>query len=316
MSAFSLASDFASLVAQWVPGADPAWMATTIMVFVPIWFLGTITGLMLPRPKWLSSSSLSASVLNLGAFKQLALTVHGFFIVRECWYRVFEKGTFRQFLKAVSLWLCGQGWTFDFPHARDPSPELKCMSEGSGLYVTHSDLDLYKTNVKSDAWELMMEKTIPNVFVYKAWRRTLPDSMISSTEVLESGDFKDRQMPAPEQIPLHADSSLNRGAGSAPSMRASDEHVCGGDTTDDESDSGYGSEDDEAMSEDDGPAPLLRKKSSMLKGVATFAIAGGLAVIMRKNNCPAPMRTLNRNDSQISAKERFPNNRYRRSMFK
>eukprot|EP00798_Chlamydomonas_sp_ICE-L_P007968 gene7968-1184_t len=63
-------------------------------------------------------------------------------------------------------------------------PETKNATEaksgqeerGAKWYVTEEDLDFYKENVDASGWHLMMDKTIPNLISYKAWRRILPVS--------------------------------------------------------------------------------------------------------------------------------------------
>uniref|UniRef100_A0A7S3QP56 START domain-containing protein n=1 Tax=Dunaliella tertiolecta TaxID=3047 RepID=A0A7S3QP56_DUNTE len=106
-------------------------------------------------------------------------------------------------------------------------------SENDDWYVTRKDLHFFQRNGEQDAevpgaspWEEMMDKEIPNTLKYTSWRRTLPngkteyksvtyspdttaeeyidlffdddyrpnwDTMIIEHEVLEDGDFNQRQ---------------------------------------------------------------------------------------------------------------------------
>ena len=51
--------------------------------------------------------------------------------------------------------------------------------EDDSWYVNSTDLQFYKDKIEIDqagGWQLMMEKEVPNLMLYKAWRRTLPVS--------------------------------------------------------------------------------------------------------------------------------------------
>lgn len=80
------------------------------------------------------------------------------------------------------------GWAFDFPSARNEGIANDQLNEANvgtleedSWYVTSSDLEFFRyhaegTGATSGAspWELLMEKEIPNVLRYRAWRRLLP----------------------------------------------------------------------------------------------------------------------------------------------
>eukprot|EP00798_Chlamydomonas_sp_ICE-L_P016669 gene16669-22924_t len=47
---------------------------------------------------------------------------------------------------------------------------------GAKWYVSEKDLAFYKETVAASGWKLIVDKTIPNLISYKAWRRILPVS--------------------------------------------------------------------------------------------------------------------------------------------
>jgi hypothetical protein len=60
---------------------------------------------------------------------------------------------------------------------------VPCTSMAAYRYVTQKDLAFFQYHVEQNgeckgasAWEIMMEKDIPNMVRYQAWRRTLPVS--------------------------------------------------------------------------------------------------------------------------------------------
>eukprot|EP00798_Chlamydomonas_sp_ICE-L_P007966 gene7966-1182_t len=230
----------------------------------------------MPRPKWLSNPAvISSAILNLGGFKRVALAIHGALILRECWYRVFEAGTFRLFLKSVGLWFCGQGWEFDFPHAKDPSPQSEdAERDASRWYVTTSDLDTFKEHTGASGWELMMEKNIPDLIKYQAWRRTLPSEALT---------------------PYSPRATSQRGATESNLvMHPIGEHS------------------DESQDEEEASQITTRGSKSGMKGLATLAVAGGLAMMMRRSSSGTLLRARDVAKKQAQL-EKFPKNRYRRT---
>ena len=143
-------------------------------------------------------------------------------------------------LSLISL-LSRTGWTFDFPSAQregianDQLNEAAdaALTDDESWYVTSSDLDFFRYHAEGSGatsgaspWEVLMEKEIPNVLRYTAWRRLLPsgkteyksisvgpdataeefmdlyldddvrpswDTLISDHAVLEHGNFERRE---------------------------------------------------------------------------------------------------------------------------
>lgn len=217
-------------------------LAQVLITVLPIWVFGALVGLLLPRPRWMSSGSQASAVLHFTPagtlFRRLALAYHGLVLLREVWYYWTAPGTFRMFLLATWHWICGKGFDFRWPtrvteQALEAAEELSSASSASSWYVTEKDLAFFKYHAVEDGptagagkWEIMLDKELPNVLRYQAWRRTLPngkteyksvticpdataqefidmyfdddfrpnwDSMVIKHEVLEHGDFSRRQ---------------------------------------------------------------------------------------------------------------------------
>eukprot|EP00798_Chlamydomonas_sp_ICE-L_P016670 gene16670-22925_t len=49
-------------------------------------------------------------------------------------------------------------------------------TRGTKWYVSEKDLAFYKETVAASGWQLIVDKTIPKLISYKAWRRILPVS--------------------------------------------------------------------------------------------------------------------------------------------
>lgn len=206
-----------------------------VWAILPVWLFGAVTGYLMPRPRW-ASFNLSYFILTGTNVRSAILAWQGLLIIRELWYKITDPGTFRHFCKAVALFACGQGWHFDFPSAYKPGVPTACDANASfndNWYVTEKDLGFFQYHAEGTGatqgagpWEIMMEKTIPNVMTYIAWRRVLPngkteyksnticadataeefidlyfddsfrpnwDTMIIAHQVGEHGDFSQRQ---------------------------------------------------------------------------------------------------------------------------
>mmetsp|Transcript_37023 Transcript_37023/g.82299 ORF Transcript_37023/g.82299 Transcript_37023/m.82299 type:complete len:474 (+) Transcript_37023:167-1588(+) len=220
-------------------GLTSPYLWNVLLAVLPIWLFGAVTGYLLPRPKWASEKPLSWTTffVNTSGLRKFFLAWHGFLILREVWYKITDPGTFRRFCKAVVLWVCGQGWHFDFPSADQPGVPAgfanNTVADKDNWYVTEKDLAFFQYHGEGSGalqgagpWELLMEKDITNTLKYTSWRRVLPngkteyksiticpdasaeefidlyfdddnrpnwDNMIIQKEVLEHGDFSQRQ---------------------------------------------------------------------------------------------------------------------------
>ncbi|KAL6754172.1 hypothetical protein V8C86DRAFT_2710480 [Haematococcus lacustris] len=212
---------------------------------LPIWVCGAVVGLLMPRPKPGASGKwalLQAAFLRPNKW---ALAWHSLVIVREVWYHWTCPGTFRRLAHSVANLARGKAWKFDFPNqdgsdgAVAASAGTPCAAVGSiqaprnTWYVTEKDLAFFQYHAESggpapgaSSWEIMMEREIPFIIKYTAWRRTLAngkteyksvthcpdataeefmdmyldddnrpnwDTMIIQHSVLEQGDLSSRQ---------------------------------------------------------------------------------------------------------------------------
>ncbi|GIL73265.1 hypothetical protein Vretimale_4865 [Volvox reticuliferus] len=218
-------------------GADLWQVAVAVL---PVWLLGAFTGYLLPRPASAKSQPTTSWALFLSGpyFRRWAVLYHLAVIVRDVWKQYTAPGTFTAFCKATASWATGKGFDFEFPAvvADDAIADVgatKSTRDADNWYVTQKDLAFFQYHMEQDgecpgatSWELMMEKEIPNVLKYTAWRRTLAngkteykslthsadataqefsdlyfdddfrpkwDTMIIHHEVVEHGDFSQRQ---------------------------------------------------------------------------------------------------------------------------
>lgn len=221
-------------------GLQSANMTALWQVFcavLPVWIFGAITGYLLPRPSKVEPTNPWVLFFTGAHFRKFAISYHLAVIVRDVWNTYTSRGTFRAVAKAVWRWCCGKGFYFEFPAVEAESiAELAGSSvslrDSDNWYVTQKDLAFFQYHADggecpgASAWELMMEKDVPNVVKYTAWRRTLAsgkteyksityspdatpeefldlyldddfrprwDTMIIHHEVLEHGDFAERQ---------------------------------------------------------------------------------------------------------------------------
>ncbi|KAG2500075.1 hypothetical protein HYH03_002352 [Edaphochlamys debaryana] len=216
---------------------DPAMWGPAFYAILPVWLLGALIGYLLPRP--VKGQAATWTVMSLPANFRWALGFYHFaLIVRTVWTHFTRPGTFRSFCKALLHWSQGQGWHFDFPAlAAEGGVEdvvaTTTTRDADNWYVTQKDLAFFQYHMEANgdcpgasAWEVMMEKDLPGLVRYTAWRRTLAngkseyksvtispdataqefidlyfdddfrpkwDSMIIHHEVVENGDFAQRQ---------------------------------------------------------------------------------------------------------------------------
>eukprot|EP00798_Chlamydomonas_sp_ICE-L_P007952 gene7952-1168_t len=72
---------------------------------------------------------------------------------------------------------------------------------GKDWYVGQADLDFFQEHMEgpnsfAGDWEQILNKEIPNIIKYQAWRRSLKDDMIIENKILEQGSFTNREMGA------------------------------------------------------------------------------------------------------------------------
>ena len=156
---------------------------------VPVWLLGALIGLLLPRPRWLSFSSVKTSAFfataevaaRLSIFGRLAMCFHGFMLIRGLWFRFTSPGTFRRCCYALSQLLQGQGWNYppnvDIVESEVSTEEIK-DADSVQWCVGEADLTFFRdrtqdAGVTAGPWEKILEKEIPGQLKYVAWRRSL-----------------------------------------------------------------------------------------------------------------------------------------------
>lgn len=181
--------------------------SSAVWQLVLLWALGAVIGWLLPRPKSTPSSWLNiASAFSPTSWRRVALAWHGAIIMREIWYHYCCPGTFRRLAAAVMNLAAGKGWHFDFPSASQPGavqgtpcdPKLAEVDSGAdnAWYVTAKDLEFYKRSVETTAaptrenpaWEVLMDREIPGVVKYTAWRRYLANGKTEYKSITVSPD--------------------------------------------------------------------------------------------------------------------------------
>lgn len=171
-------------------------LLSLVAALLPVWLLGTLVGLLLPRPKWLDSSSRLSSLLwstAPGTFIRRAIIFcHGAFIVRDVWRYVALPGTFHAMLGALAHKLRS---LFKLQRAQDSASAAEqdaAVSSGVAAKhahaeldwcVTASDLEFFKQHAESPhdeppspgygRWESILEFKVEGGS-YAMWRRRIP----------------------------------------------------------------------------------------------------------------------------------------------
>mmetsp|Transcript_30897 Transcript_30897/g.87452 ORF Transcript_30897/g.87452 Transcript_30897/m.87452 type:complete len:493 (+) Transcript_30897:757-2235(+) len=192
---------------------------------VPIWLFGAIVGLLIPRPRLSSQGSRIGVMMSayVPYLRQLVLWVHAGMIAREVWNWFKSGGT-----RAPASNKGSGVQSFD-----SLSRGLATVPEEEGdWYITRSDLDFFRDRVEKDtpvpgsgSWEMICDKRTDDL-EYTSYRRGLPDGtteyksttisydatapefmdfflndplrkewdgMITHTEVVEDGNFAQRE---------------------------------------------------------------------------------------------------------------------------
>lgn len=184
------------LVEGWLQGVDAS---KILIALLPVWILGALIGMLLPRPRWLETST------RFGAYwlsspsgvllRRFTLAVHGFVIAREVWRHCTIPGTFHAIAAAVWGLMQGKGFNLQLPgvpphvnalikeataesNASCPEDALPAAAE---WHITEADLAFFQHRVEEDAvipgagkWEHMTDLRLDSL-TYTAWRRRLPD---------------------------------------------------------------------------------------------------------------------------------------------
>ncbi|KAL0041449.1 hypothetical protein WJX79_003695 [Trebouxia sp. C0005] len=181
----------------WLQGLDASKL---LIALLPVWILGAFIGMLLPRPRWLETST------RFGAYwlsspsgvllRRFALAIHGFVIAREVWRHCTIPGTFHAIAAAVWGLLQGKGFDLQLPadtppHVNALIKDAKATSNDSNTqdvsvaaadwHITEADLQFFQHRVEQDVvipgagkWEHMTDLRLDSL-TYTAWRRRLPD---------------------------------------------------------------------------------------------------------------------------------------------
>ena len=165
----------------------------------PLWLVGLLIGFLSPKQPLLSDfKSLVASCLGvaLGLSAQsdvvlkTMLCLHGMVFIQVLWLRNTDPGTFHRCLESVLAVIAGNATEIGKSGAakeRVVEPAVGCVEES--WFITDADLDFFQARVerqdapiRTEPWQLMVNKTIPDALQYRAYRRLLKD--IKKTEYL------------------------------------------------------------------------------------------------------------------------------------
>ncbi|DBA94873.1 TPA: hypothetical protein ACH3X1_002407 [Trebouxia sp. C0004] len=192
-----MAGDSLGLEGPWLQGLDASKL---LIALLPVWILGAFIGMLLPRPRWLETST------RFGAFwmsspsgvllRRFTLAVHGFVIAREVWRHCTIPGTFHAIAAAVWGLLQGKGFDLQLPadmplHSNAIIKDANAASNdntahnasvaAADWHITEADLHFFQHRVEQDAvipgagkWEHMTDLRLSSL-TYTAWRRRLPD---------------------------------------------------------------------------------------------------------------------------------------------
>ncbi|CAL5219821.1 g1733 [Coccomyxa viridis] len=194
---------FSALEGSWLEGQDA--LVSTAVGALTFWLLGAVVGLLLPRPKWLATSSFlgpSAFYSPAGVLvRRLSLLFQGLYILREVWFHFTLPGTFSAIILAIMGLCTGQGWKFQLPQREGRLRRIRSKKdvrgngdEGSQWYVGDQDLEFFKERVEvpgevkgAGPWEHMMYKDFGS-FTYEAWRRSLTNGKTEYKSVTVAED--------------------------------------------------------------------------------------------------------------------------------
>ncbi|GFR41128.1 hypothetical protein Agub_g1776 [Astrephomene gubernaculifera] len=173
-----------------------------VAAVLPVWLLGALMGYLLPRPASAKSQSATSWALFFSGphIRRWAAFYHVAVIVRDVWKQYTAPGTFRAFCKAIIRGFTGKGFYIELPAVvADKTIEdvgaTKSTRDADHWYVTQKDLAFFRYHAEENgdcpgasAWEVLMEKEIPNCLKYTAWRRTLANGKTEYKSVTHSAD--------------------------------------------------------------------------------------------------------------------------------
>ncbi|GBF94927.1 hypothetical protein Rsub_08170 [Raphidocelis subcapitata] len=186
------------------------WSSGVANELIPFWALflaGLVVGQLLPRTRAAKRLGLAGPLLG-----RLALALHAASLARRIWHSVARPGTLRALLRASARWLCGRGWSFQWPLGAAPAGLPPGSPRGRGgcgdaagaaadWYVDEKDLAFFEYHAVQNGplkgaspWEVTLDKDIPGVVRYTAWRRTLPDGKTQYKSVTVAPDAAPREV--------------------------------------------------------------------------------------------------------------------------
>jgi len=222
---FAMIASIPAAVSSAMQEVDWIYVGRVAAAVVPIWLFGAIVGLLIPRPRLSSQGSRIGVMMSayVPYLRQLVLWVHAGMIAREVWNWFKSGGT-----RAPASNKGSGVQSFD-----SLSRGLATVPEEEGdWYITRSDLDFFRDRVEKDtpvpgsgSWEMICDKRTDDL-EYTSYRRGLPDGtteyksttisydatapefmdfflndplrkewdgMITHTEVVEDGNFAQRE---------------------------------------------------------------------------------------------------------------------------
>lgn len=165
----------------------------------PLWLVGLLIGFLSPKQPLLSDfKSFLASCLGVAlglsaqsnVVLQAMMCLHGMVFIQTLWLRNTDPGTFHRYLESVLAAIAGTANEVGKPGVgKDILTERASDETEKAWYITDADLDFFRARVerqdapiRAEPWQLMVDKAIPDVLRYRAYRRMLKD--IRKTEYL------------------------------------------------------------------------------------------------------------------------------------
>lgn len=183
-----------------------------LIALLPVWILGALMGMLLPRPRWLETSTRFGAYWLAGPsgvlLRRCYLAVHGFVIAREVWRHCTIPGTFHAIAAAFWGAVQGRGFVLQLPDlpphvnallkdtkdvSKDASPGAANVS-AADWHITEADLAFFQERVEEDVqlpgtgkWEHMTDLKLDSL-TYSAWRRRLANGKTEYKSVTVADD--------------------------------------------------------------------------------------------------------------------------------